>query len=502
MKKMSFFAVVLFCFFLSGNAVFSADAGVDVVIAIDCSGSMVNADPEKLVVDCATVLLDQLDKSSARYGAVFFDGEIRTVMPLAEISQQDFIDRIKSELKQNYVRDGNKTDSPRAIARALSMLETNDIGNRQFIVLLTDGNDIPERTVQELETERQYVIERCESLDIPVYTIGLNVDGSMSQDSISEISEKTDAKSYELSSVDELNSVVIGGIYNDFINKMSGASIAQGNFTGAEQEVYVEIPDSYVSLANFNILSAANVNVQVFDQTGTDVTTDANKVLVTKSQSYVTAQLVQPEKGKWKIVFVGETGVKYEIQLIYDYALKVQENIASNTVGNVVLECFLADNAGIVTDTAIYQNVTGAYFNITDASGNMSEYSAAFDGDKYSADIPLPEGDYTFSATIEHKNFTRESVAPVQLKIIPMQATSVPTAVPSLTTIAPSITQVPEQQTEKFPKWLLFALIGGAAAVIVGGAAAVVLIRKGGTVSIAADININIKSATSAASSF
>ncbi|MDR0958157.1 MAG: hypothetical protein LBM16_02990, partial [Clostridiales bacterium] len=39
-------------------------------------------------------------------------------------------------------------------------------------------------------------------------------------------------------------------------------------------------------------------------------------------------------------------------------------------------------------------------------------------------------------------------------------------------------------------------------AVIVGGAAAVVLIRKGGTVSIAADININIKSATSAASSF
>ena len=86
-----------------------------------------------------------------------------------------------------------------------------------MVVLLSDGRtDLPKgpRTVEESQKELSKTLKEAVSLNLPVYTIGLNYDGSLDSATMNDIAEKTGGKFYETKSSDQLNGI-IEDIYND-----------------------------------------------------------------------------------------------------------------------------------------------------------------------------------------------------------------------------------------------------------------------------------------------
>lgn len=80
-----------------------------------------------------------------------------------------------------------------------------------MIVLLSDGRtDLPKgpRTVAESQKELDSTVKEAVSLNLPVYTIGLNYDGSLDSGTMSTIASMTGGKFYETTSSSQLNEIV------------------------------------------------------------------------------------------------------------------------------------------------------------------------------------------------------------------------------------------------------------------------------------------------------
>lgn len=467
------FVLILNCFLsapfdLSGvSATESVEttSGVDVIIALDCSGSMQRTDREMYLVDGAKLLLDQFDKSVSRYGIVMFDGEVRDVLPLQSLTDNTLINNTKKQISQKYGQDGKNTDTVRAIARALQELEQNPSKNRQMIVLFTDGHDEPVRSLEELNNERDYVVSRCAELGIPIYTIGLDYGdaGLMSPDSVGilkNVSESTGAKSYKISKSEEIAETILS-VYSDFTFSQSG-SVIQGTFSGEPQDFFITVPDPYMLYVNMNVLSNSVIDVRVFDPYGAEVT-DTDKVYIGLIQGrYITIQIIQPSKGGWTVTMTGEKGLQYNIDFVYLYTLLINQKAADPdggpdySSGNARIEARLATETGDVTDTDIYKNVESVTFDVADSFGTSRMYTGKLENDCFTVDISdLPEGDYEVTAHLQHKYFTRDSFDALKITLPETKAVIATTA----PTAAPASVQISQDDGNPFFIILIIAII-------------------------------------------
>lgn len=114
----------------------------------------------------------------------------------------------------------NDTDIALGLTEAVKLLKEGkafNSGRNPMVVLLSDGRtDLPKgpRTVEESQKELSKTLKEAVSLNLPVYTIGLNYDGSLDSATMNDIAEKTGGKFYETKSSDQLNGI-IEDIYND-----------------------------------------------------------------------------------------------------------------------------------------------------------------------------------------------------------------------------------------------------------------------------------------------
>lgn len=142
--------------------------GIDIVIALDISGSMLAEDfkPNRLEA-CKEVALDFLKgRPKDRVGLVVYSGESFTQCPLT--TDHSVLKGLFDKIKNGMIEDG--TAIGMGLATAVNRLKESDAISK-VIILLTDGNNttglVPPLTAAEI----------AKSFDIRVYTIGVGTNG-------------------------------------------------------------------------------------------------------------------------------------------------------------------------------------------------------------------------------------------------------------------------------------------------------------------------------------
>lgn len=143
--------------------------GVDIVLAVDISGSMLARDfqPDRLTAAKEVASQFVANRQGDRIGLVVFAGEAYTQSPLT--TDQASLQTLLSRLQCGIIKDGTAIGN--GLATAVNRLRESD-SKSKVIILLTDGvnnsGHIAPKTVAEIAKEQK----------IKVYTIGVGRNGT------------------------------------------------------------------------------------------------------------------------------------------------------------------------------------------------------------------------------------------------------------------------------------------------------------------------------------
>lgn len=143
--------------------------GIDIIIALDISGSMLAEDlkPNRLKA-AKNVAMDFIsDRPNDRIGLVIYSGESFTQCPLT--IDHDILKNLFSEIRNGMIEDGTAIGD--GLATAVNRLRDSDAKSK-VVILLTDGQQtagsIPPITAAEI----------AKKFDVRVYTIGVGTIGT------------------------------------------------------------------------------------------------------------------------------------------------------------------------------------------------------------------------------------------------------------------------------------------------------------------------------------
>lgn len=209
--------------------------GMDIVIALDISGSMLARDfkPDRITAakEMATKFI--LDRRTDRLGLVVFAGESFTQVPLT--TDHVSLINLLSQVESGIITDGTAIGN--GLATAVNRLKESDAKSK-VVILLTDGvnnsGQIAPATAAEI----------AKTMGVKVYTIGVGSEGTapmpavdmwgertivqtpvkIDEEVLKSISEQTDGKYYRAT-----DNKSLGDIY-DQINSLEKTKIDVENF--------------------------------------------------------------------------------------------------------------------------------------------------------------------------------------------------------------------------------------------------------------------------------
>ncbi len=184
---------------------------LDVVLAIDSSGSMAENDPTDKRLDAARNFVMKMDPAKDRVGLVSWDEGIDFSIPPTENFARimEAIGRVDSDKKTNLDRGlkesidllaADSTNGPDACERA------------RFVIFLSDGDGEYNRSGR---TGSQ--TDRARDEGIVIYSVGLMLSGSPAERSLEEMAETTGGRYYEACNGSALESIY-GAIGEEVIN--------------------------------------------------------------------------------------------------------------------------------------------------------------------------------------------------------------------------------------------------------------------------------------------
>jgi len=128
-------------------------SGVDVIFALDNSGSMMKNDPDFITRTVVINFLEGLDEG-VRVGMVIFDTDANLVQPLTGITTAESAESFLDGLDMITYK-GQFTNTPAGVERAVYELKTNGRGQAEkVVILLTDGIVDTGNKDQDLESEK------------------------------------------------------------------------------------------------------------------------------------------------------------------------------------------------------------------------------------------------------------------------------------------------------------------------------------------------------------
>lgn len=214
--------------------------GVDIVIAIDVSTSMLAEDFKPNRIDAAKETAKEfiMNRQNDRIGLVVFSGESFTQCPVT--IDHDILINLMSEIKSGMIEDG--TAIGMGLATSVSRLQTSKAKSK-IVILLTDGVNnqgfVAPLTAAEIAAE----------FGIKVYTIGVgtkgkapypvqtpfgtryqNVDVEIDEAVLKDIANATNGKYFRAT-----NNKALKGIYEE-IDKLEKTEIDVSSFTRYSEE--------------------------------------------------------------------------------------------------------------------------------------------------------------------------------------------------------------------------------------------------------------------------
>ena len=178
----------------------------DIVLVLDNSGSMKKNDPQFLAKHAVTEFINNLDEST-RVAIVIFDQDVRTAVPLTEISSASRQGLLDSLSQINY--KGLYTNSPAAIESAIYDLKNNGREEaRKIIVFMTDGivdTGNADRDLEKTKWLKEDLAADAAEAGIRIFGIAFTENADF--ELIQSLAQNTDGEYYRALLADDLQNV-------------------------------------------------------------------------------------------------------------------------------------------------------------------------------------------------------------------------------------------------------------------------------------------------------
>ncbi len=417
--------IMAICFFISLFNIFTPDiAGadeneytskVDVVFLVDSSKSMMASDPQGISAEAMKMFIDMCHIKGDKGGMVAYSGDIIKEFPLSYMNSD--VDKTALKNTLTNIQLGDWTDIGLGLKRAVSILKNgHDEKNKPIIILLSDGKNDPQRNKAASLDDLASALNEAKVQNIPVYTIGLNADGSVDKNQLELISGETGGRSFITSYAKELPQILRDIFADNFSLKISQQNTITGN--NDYQDVAINIPDSNVVEANITLLSSNPVEIKLIDSTGKEVNVPSGKVLYTRSGKYSMVKLVSPEKGSWTLKVKGTPGDQIDISLISNYDFKTIMNLKPETDihkgDKINVTAFIESNGKMLEDKEFISTLKAAVLMKNLSNGKVQELPLTEKDNEFSGEITVPDdNNYEIAVKIEGTSFVRQSAAKI-----------------------------------------------------------------------------------------
>ena len=521
------FLVAFFLFLGTSNLyassiVIEPSDGIDVILVIDTSGSMRTADPERITLEAATLFMDMMETRNSRIGIVGFSGDLHTVMPLTPISDPNVRDEIRRTVSQ-FTYQG-WTDVGLAMRTAAEMLlDDPNPANSPMILLFTDGRiDMPDnwnnRGIDVSYQDAWWAVEAVGDFT-PIYTIGLNYDGTINVEFLEEISRRSFGTSHIID-----DAALLPQIFNEIFASHIRTSITEVASIVTDGENYtdiiVPIPSPFVAEANIIMLSSQPItNVRLYDPSGREVDFDEGIFTLTYANRYTMVKILEPMVGDWTLSVMGLPQDRITVNLIYNYTLDVSFSIVQLGAPGVFFDpgIPITVQAGFISPLPTSQILalfadSVAHLNIFDSDMTLLEsIQMHYVGSAFAINFePDPPQDVRINITVVHPYFEQttvtvainydpellaalveeeayveettvpETTTQPETTVAPTTTTLPATTVAPTTTVPPTTTYAPDiPEGDDINRNLLFIIIG-VAVIIISLIVILVVMKKGG----------------------
>jgi uncharacterized protein YegL len=188
------FAILAFC--ISSTAPAGQEAGQEIALLIDNSGSMRKNDPQSLTKQAVAQFV-QSTPAGSRMAVIMFDKKVEVLAPLTPINETTRLDLLTRLDRIDF--KGPLTNSGEALRRAIEMLkQPGGPEGKKTIVFMSDGiidTGNPGRDLKAAETMRGELASAASEADIRIFTIAFtnNADIQLMQD----LSKATDGTYFQ-----------------------------------------------------------------------------------------------------------------------------------------------------------------------------------------------------------------------------------------------------------------------------------------------------------------
>lgn len=388
----------------------NTSSNLDVVFVLDSSGSMKESDPEEIRTEAIKMFLDMSQVQGNKFGLVAYSDNVVREHNLDTINSNDDKERIKNMALN--IPLGQKTDTGAGILEAVNLMNSgHDKNHKPVIILLSDGKNDPQRKTEDSLKDLKSSISTCKDKGYPVYTIGLNYDGTVDKTQLEEMSNETKGKNYITSTAADLPKILTD-IYadNSKLKVQDGGTVTAN---GEYQDLKVKIPNSNVMEANISMISDSKVEVKLLDPKGNEVNIPSSNAVFTTSKKYSMLKIIKPTEGDWTVKIKGVSGSNIKVNYIFNYDLQLEANFTPASPKNgdkLKVEAYLASNGQKITDKALYTNMKGKLIVKNMKDNSVKEVALDYTEGVFKGEYSIPDkGKYELKARVDGNSLYRES---------------------------------------------------------------------------------------------
>lgn len=451
MKKKPFLSCLLALLLILGTvpcALAEAPRSVDVIMILDCSGSMKDNDPNKLMGKAAMNFIDMCDVSGTRVALIPFNvgdkqkDNIRDFQDVSRLSVRNALRTVLLNLPY-----GSNTDAGMAFQEAQEFYDGRDNTNNQAIILFfSDGRIVLGKGVDTQPSEKKVAdaVAYFKNEGVPIYCIGLEGNGEFDKAWLDHIAQETGTGGARVVTANNTDTLyeTFSEIMADYLGTVPLAIPDTLSVDDDTRMVNIVIPNQSILEANVNLsiihpeLNSGFVNVVLRKPDGTVVvprtsgTPQRGDVVIGDNHAYYNVKLIRPEIGTWVLEYDSTQYEQVGAQMITNYDIGVRFQPIGTPRKNQPLTLraeFYALNGDAYTDQFLYNDslISGVAATLGGQALSGFRFAARPDALCFAATIDkLEVGDYSVQLFIngdgivcntEPLTFTVENHAPVRI---------------------------------------------------------------------------------------
>ncbi|QDY83681.1 VWA domain-containing protein [Paenibacillus polymyxa] len=393
--------------------------GYDAVFVLDTSYSMRDTDPEGIAAEVISMFMDLSDADRTRVGFVAYNHHVVASKPLTSIGVAAQKSQIQQEIRT--LNRSGYTDLGLGLRKGSELLAAGASQGRQpFMILLSDGEtdfgaSSGARSKGDSNNDVSFVIKSAQTKGYPVYTIGLNHDGTVNRQELERIASQTGGASFITSSAEDLPEILNRIFASQIRSKL--VPVAAITTTGEMQELTVTLPDSSMEEANLVLLSEHPL-------LETQLYSNSENVRRYKSSRYAILKIEHPQVGKVKLKLRGIRGDLVKINLLGSYRLEAEATMGGTQVtathGDKPIPLLkgqatpfqaqlLLPDGQKLTDEDVYTSLQ-AHIIVTPVKGGAAKkVPMTYKSGAFHTEYAFPQtGDYTWQLSLDSPQWYRK----------------------------------------------------------------------------------------------